>query len=225
MFKFKSQKALTVLIGLGSLVLVTQASAQNSPRNPATIFTCKLGAPPVWINGCSREITTGRHGRDATCTATPPPGFVMLAAEAVRRSVNNGDVSLSTLPANSKFSWSEDIETAYSDVIDDVAEGEYVDSKGKPVKNSLKLKMQEDSKSKSSEATKYESTHQVALLLVNTNGRNRFDNRRSWAKGYAAIYIQCVAPGNMVDQLVGQYQLKLKPKPAKKPPIKKKTSA
>ena len=148
----------------------------------------------------------------------------MLAAQPVPTSVNNGDVTLSTLPAQSKLTWNEDIEKAYSDLIDDVAEGEYTGPKGAPVKNSVKLKMKEDSKSKSSEATKYESTHQVALLRVNTNGRGTFDNRRSWSKGYVAMYVQCLTPGNMVDQLVAKYQLKLRPAP-KKPVAKKKPAA
>jgi hypothetical protein len=194
------------------------AFTQSSPTNPFTTFTCKLGTPPVWIRGCSAELTTGRHGSSRTCTSSPPPGFVMLAAQAVPTSVNNGDVTLSTLPAQSALSWNEDIKKAYGDLVDDVAEGEYTGANGAPVKNAVKLKMTEDSKSKSSEAKNFESTHQVALLRVNTNSRGRFDNRRSWSKGYAAMRVQCLSPGNMVDQLVAKYQLKLKPKPASKAP-------
>jgi len=172
---------------------------------PSFAQLCRLGEEK-WVTACSVELNTGRHGSARTCTGSPPPGFVMVEWKAQTDNVKNGDIALSAIQGQ-RYDWKEQIEQAYQHLVDDVIKGTYIDDKGEKTDNRLAAKIKEDMQNASAESAAFSPFNQTLRLTANTNSREKFDNRRSWAKGTALMKIKCVAPGDMVDQLAKKYGL------------------
>jgi hypothetical protein len=123
----------------------------------------------------------------------------------VQTSENNGGFSVDRIAAGQEFNYSQEVQAAYSQAAS--AAGQYGQKKAS-------ARIAEEGRQAASEALRLYSSHQLVRLNVNASKHgSMFDRKRGWSKGYVDIYVRCIAPSNLDEQIKAKYGIK--------PPVKK----
>lgn len=182
----------TCTIALAALVVFSHsASAQQY---------CQLGSQQ-WITGCEASCTASWEGGNCPqqCTATPPPGFVIVNHKGTNVSENNGGHSLSRISAGQSFNYSSRVESAYKTAIDAAA---------KKGNTSVSASLREEMSQMLAVAQRFESSHQLVRLEVHASRHGSvIDRRRGWSHHRVEILVQCVLPQDLQGQLFRKYAL------------------
>lgn len=155
-----------------------------------------------WVSACSARCVAGWEGNSCpnVCTASPPPGFVMIDHRDFNVSENNGGASISVIPADSKFDYKLAIESAYKSAID---------AAGKYGNDEAKANLNDEMKRSLSIAESFASSNQTLRLSVNASKHGSiFDRRRGWSDHRVEMKIRCVVPPDLQQKLYEKYGLK-----------------
>jgi hypothetical protein len=171
------------------------AAAQN------TSDYCEVNSEQ-WMNGCSVGCTAGWEGGDCpnSCTASPPPGYVLVGHRVHNISENNGSHSISIIPADSSYDYKLSVENAYKAAIDAAA---------KAGDKSAEASLKEEYENSRKFAESMSSSHQMARLTVSASKHGSFlDRKRGWSHHAVEINVKCVVPSNLQEALYKKYALK-----------------
>jgi hypothetical protein len=155
-----------------------------------------------WVSGCSASCTASWEGSDcpSSCTASPPPGYVLVDYRENNISENNGGHSVSWIPSDSKFDFKSSIESAYNSAID---------LAGKYGNDSAAINLKDEMKRSLTVAQSFASSHQMLRLEVNASKHgNVFDRKRGWSEQRVEMKIRCVVPPDLQRKLYEKYGLK-----------------
>lgn len=161
---------------------------------------CQL-ASQQWVAGCEASCTDSWEGGNCPqqCTATAPPGFVIINHRDVNLSENNGGHSISRISAGQTFTYSSKVQSAYQMAIDAAAK------KGNA---SVAANLRQEMNQMLAVAQQFESSHQLVRLEVHASKYGSvFDRKRGWSHHRAELLVQCVLPANLQDQLYKKYGL------------------
>jgi len=177
-------------IGL-SVALLSGANAQQY---------CQLGSK-TWLAGCEASCTDSWEGGNCPqqCTATPPPGYVIIDHRDVNFSENNGGHSISRISANQRFNYSSRVESAYKAAIDAAL---------KKGNSSAAANLRQEMNQLLAVAQQFESSHQLVRLEVHASKYGSiFDRKRGWSHHRVDILVQCIVPPDLEAQLYKKHAL------------------
>lgn len=155
-----------------------------------------------WTSGCSVGCTAGWEGSDCpnACTASPPPGYVLVGHRVANVSENNGSHSISVIPADSNYDYKLSIQNAYKAAMD---------AAGKANDKAAQAALKEEMERSMQVAESMESSHQMIRLTVNASKHGSwFDKKRGWSHHSADMKVRCVVPNNLQQELYKKYGLK-----------------
>ena len=161
---------------------------------------CQVGAQD-WRAGCEASCTAGWEGSDCprSCTASPPPGYVIVDHRLQVHSQNNGGHDVSRVASGQKFNYRRQVEQAYSYAIE---------AAGKAGNKAAEGKLREEMRNAISEAESFESTHQLVRLSVSASKHGSFiDRKRGWSKVSVQMLTRCITPDNLSEQLMKKHAL------------------
>lgn len=179
-----------IRFALGLVVAVFSAGA-------AMAQSCALGTER-WIAGCQASCTAGWEGGDCpqSCTATAPPGQIIIDHRVNVGSVNNGSHTISRVAAGQSFNHRRHIEQAYNSAINAAArEG------NTRYEASLREQMQQ----KLREVEQFASSHQAVRLSVHASRHGGpLSRKRGWSNASVELLTRCVAPSDLTSQLLSR---------------------
>ncbi len=155
----------------------------------------------VWIAGCEANCTASWEGSNCpqSCTAAPPPGFIIVNHRSRAISQSNGGHSISRIAAGQTFDYTRAVQQAYKYALDLAGE------KGR---DALKGRISQDMAQAVNEAERFSSSHQMLRLTVSANKHGSFvDRRRGWSHHVAEMLVRCVAPADLQRQIAQKYGL------------------
>lgn len=161
---------------------------------------CAVGTEQ-WVAGCQARCTASWEGSDCpkSCTATAPPGYVIVNHRVHNHSENNGGHDVSRIAARQKFDYKRHVTQAYSHALS---------LAGKANNKSAEAKIREDMNSAIAEAESFDSSHQMVRLNVSASKHGSVVNRkRGWSKHSVELLVRCVVPPNLDAQLQKKYAL------------------
>jgi len=179
---------------LGALVaalLSTTASAQQY---------CAVGSEK-WVAGCEASCTASWEGSDCprSCSATAPPGYVIMDHRVHVHSVNNGGYDVSSLLPEQTFNYKRRVEEAYNYALNVAA---------KAGNRSAESKIKQDMNSAIAEAESFNTSHQMVRLNVHASKHGSvIDRKRGWSKVTVEILVKCIVPKDLEQQLMKKYAL------------------
>jgi hypothetical protein len=182
-------------------VVLTLLAVLLAPQLARGQAYCKIGESK-WISGCEASCTDSWEGGNCpqSCTATPPPGFVIVDHRSIDKGNNNGGFNVSRVAAAQKFSYKRNVEQAYKTALN---------LAGKANKKSVQGAIKQDMSSAIKEAESFDSTHQLVRLSVNASKHGSIiDKKRGWSHREVQIEVRCVTPKNLEQQLYKKYGLK-----------------
>lgn len=161
---------------------------------------CRVGSE-VWIAGCEASCVESWEGGDCprACSATPPPGYVIVNHRVHVNSNNNGGHDVTRIAAGQTFDYQRRVQRAYDYALD---------LAGKAGDKSVQAKIRQDMSLAASEAESFGSSHQMVRLQVSASKHGSFfDRKRGWIDARVELLTKCIAPENLERQLSDRYSL------------------
>jgi|GEM_PF-4739716 len=161
---------------------------------------CSVGSEQ-WVAGCEASCTDSWNGGDCprSCSATPPPGFVIIDHRGQNISQSNGGHDISRIAAGQTFDYKRRVERAYKYALD---------LAGNANNKSAEAKIKQDMNLAIAEAENFSSSHQMVRLNVSASKHGSFiDRKRGWSNHKVELLVKCIVPENLENQLMQKYAL------------------